>query len=983
MSIKVVQPSKVHALLVFASVAMIAAIACFLPTSVNAEEPREVERASTGNAKSFGRSASLPRPSSMALGAYQNVMHEFLRGQKYKQLGWQIDKGVRDTGPFIRKWNYGTHHTVRIFYSPEMMDWLTTDRQGAIPDGAVIVKEQYGKNPAAAFEDMTEDELWDHLVAWTVMIKDSQGSYDGWFWANPMKDGSKDKIENHQFPFHTKEAGFGMYCIRCHAVTESPGALKEYTFSSLRNVEGYPGHPVLFRVDKSWLEKAEEAGGNGGENEDSGGHMRCLNPIEPSKCPTHRSAQFLSFYKSITEQTKESIKKLPPVTHDIVVRAPTDQVSDQAFITSNQCMSCHAGLLGEYGPVMFVHTEDTSKYVNGTSKYSGKGIDYSPYGEWRWSPMGLAGRDPIFYAQMDTELALLEEEFADQPDKHKMISENLVQTCLRCHGAMGKHQFDLDHQAAGDTNAKFGLEHVYEANGAFEKQDRNHMYGALARDGISCAICHRMQPRPKPKGDVRSYLEHYLETSITGNFFLGPPGELYGPYKNEEISTYPMEHGIGFKPKHSEYIKSSRMCGTCHTVNLPIVDYPFHDGETRNELADSESIPELREFHHHVEQATYLEWLNSGYENELTDKNPNAQSCQDCHMSKNLKSLEYPEVSIDNIQTQVAIIQDTSYPDAENLAAHENIKVRTRDSYSRHNFSGLNMFLVEMFNQFDEELGVQKVDYMTGTEQIPHAKDNFLLTATEKTAEINVDLKVSGDRQVDASVFVKSKVGHRFPSGVGFRRAFLEVVAMDESGKVVWGSGQTNGLGILVDGAGKPLKTEFLEADESGVQQYQKHHQVIDRQDQAQIYETLLHNRSGKFTTSFIHGCETIKDNRLLPWGWSETGPDPSRFKGEFLKATLPRGQAADDPEYRDGSGTDRTLYRITLPKGIDTSTITVRATLYYQSIPPYFLRTIFKTAPESKAAQRLHYICSNLDLVDTPMEDWKLKVVSQEKTIR
>ena len=42
----------------------------------------------------------------MPIGEFQELLHEFLRGQQYKQLGWQVDKGVRDTGPFIRNWNY-------------------------------------------------------------------------------------------------------------------------------------------------------------------------------------------------------------------------------------------------------------------------------------------------------------------------------------------------------------------------------------------------------------------------------------------------------------------------------------------------------------------------------------------------------------------------------------------------------------------------------------------------------------------------------------------------------------------------------------------------------------------------------------------------------------------------------------------------------------------------------------------------------------
>ena len=135
---------------------------------------------------------------------------------------------------------------------------------------------------------------------------------------------------------------------------------------------------------------------------------------------------------------------------------------------------------------------------------------------------------------------------------------------------MGKRQFDLDHRAA---SAKFSLDHVHAVAGPDEHPgDGDSQYGALARDGVSCAVCHRMQPRPQPADDHRPYLQFFLETSITGNFHLGPQGEIYGPFKDNEIAPYAMEHATGLKPKHSEFLKSSQLCGTCHTVVLPTVD---------------------------------------------------------------------------------------------------------------------------------------------------------------------------------------------------------------------------------------------------------------------------------------------------------------------------------------------------------------------------------------------------------------------------
>ena len=50
--------------------------------------------------------------------------------------------------------------------------------------------------------------------------------------------------------------------------------------------------------------------------------------------------------------------------------------------------------------------------------------------------------------------------------------------------------------------------------------------------------------------------------------------------------------------------------------------------------------------------------------------------------------------------------------------------------------------------------------------------------------------------RVSARVTVISKVGHKFPSGVGFRRAFLEFNVLDVNNKVLWSSGRTNGAGV-------------------------------------------------------------------------------------------------------------------------------------------------------------------------------------------
>ena len=103
-----------------------------------------------------------------------------------------------------------------------------------------------------------------------------------------------------------------------------------------------------------------------------------------------------------------------------------------------------------------------------------------------------------------------------------------------------------------------------------------------------------------------------------------------------------------------------------------------------------------------------------------------------------------------------------------------------------------------------------------------------------------------------------------------------------------------------------------------------------------------------------------------------------------YLKATQPDGEAVDDPDYQDGrAGTDRLTYLIRLPAGVNARGCTVRATLYYQSIPPYYLDDRFRDVPGGAATKRLYYLTSNLNLAGTPVENWKLKVATADTPVR
>ena len=99
-----------------------------------------------------GKESGLPLPSSFLpnkLPSFQGELKSFLTLGTYRHLNWCEDKGLRDTGPYVNSTSYGVHPTVKIYYSPAVVNWLLRKNpDDVIPDGAMIVKEQYAA-PAA------------------------------------------------------------------------------------------------------------------------------------------------------------------------------------------------------------------------------------------------------------------------------------------------------------------------------------------------------------------------------------------------------------------------------------------------------------------------------------------------------------------------------------------------------------------------------------------------------------------------------------------------------------------------------------------------------------------------------------------------------------------------------------------------------------------------------------------------------------------
>ena len=283
----------------------------------------------TGTTSSTAGSSGLPLPSALPSKLYEEKLYTFIGSRKYVDLGWTKDKTIRDTGPFQNGVYYGTHPAVRVYYSPEVITWLKSERVGVLPDGAMIIKEMF-QPPAARYTGRVDTIV---PTQWTIIVRDSVGSKDGWYWSyfssNP--DGSDPPVpqapDNDDFPFNYQNSGFGLYCVRCHASADNT-----LTFASTENIEGFPGRPQVYAVDNSWISRPAD-GPVPHINDDNQPEETSPAVLEALK-EGAVDQEFLDYFNQFPPSTRSEIQSIPPTTTDHVVAQ-----SHRDFFTSDQCMS--------------------------------------------------------------------------------------------------------------------------------------------------------------------------------------------------------------------------------------------------------------------------------------------------------------------------------------------------------------------------------------------------------------------------------------------------------------------------------------------------------------------------------------------------------------------------------------------------------------------------------------------------------------------
>ena len=673
------------------------------------------------------------------------MFRDFVRNQEYAdELDWNRDLNWRMTGPYLGMFGFGdffgVHSSaVRIYYSPEVIKWLCDGRVGSIPDGAMIIKEQHPIDediPITTVDGCMEITADLIPTSWTTYIKNNSASFDGWYQGSirsesdvvpeplwnignpPILDATAitdpDFFANTGNPPAFRDPGwypagylfitdenvdgatknpdiawvyneYGNFCINCHA-----SATSESTFSTLVNVIT-PGTQFLqFSPDlanligsnflgdlhlpqRVALEFLQSLDGQGFE--------------DPFTAPLQEpTEEFLEFYDQIPPVSFETAweTRLPAETYDHQVAF--EEGPDQ-FLTSDQCIGCHdATFFNLFLPNMILSEEQPDG--------STKRFNLSPYAEWKASPLGQAGRDPIFFAQVESETNFFSDTGLAGLEDPKICIET---TCLHCHGVMGQRQFQIDTEGQDDEGCidLFGVPPLPEvpvgaplsadAVAQWPGADNTELqrYGSLARDGISCTVCHHIVDEG-----------FGTENIYTGNFITGPPDEIYGPFRS--VVTRPMWNAIGIVPEFGSQIKEADLCGTCHNILLPIVT---NQGD-------------LLGFSY--EQTTHLEWLNSDY----APGRRLSETCQGCHMPTTFhgKDLEF----------KIANIEDDTLPPVQNRLPDSEIRLRERSEYARHTLHGLNVFLNEMFQEFPLILGARQIDFMSGV-----ATELPLITARE------------------------------------------------------------------------------------------------------------------------------------------------------------------------------------------------------------------------------------------------------------
>jgi hypothetical protein len=383
----------------------------------------------------------------------------------------------------------------------------------------------------------------------------------------------------------------------------------------------------------------------------------------------------------------------------------------EIFATSDQCLACHNGLR------------------------TPSGEDVSIGASWRASMMANSSRDPYWQAAVRREVL-------DHPKAIDAIQDE----CAICHMPMSRTEARL----GGRRGRVFA--HL-STNDEGDRADR------LARDGVSCALCHQITD--SNFGASESFTGGYVVSTHTKDPTKDPRA-MFGPFKIERGMTTIMRSATGFQPTEGLHVRQSELCATCHTLVTKALG---SNGEVIGELP---------------EQMPFREWQHSAHAGER-------RSCQSCHMP--LVEEETPIASV--------------------LGA-------PRDGFARHTFVGGNAFMQRMLKRYRDELRV-----LATPEQLDVTIAATVANLQKTSAELSIERAERVDARLSADVLVRNLTGHKLPTGYPSRRAWLHLTVRDRGERVVFESGAMGVNGAIAGNdndtdpiAVEPHYTEIRSSDQ-------------------------------------------------------------------------------------------------------------------------------------------------------------------------
>lgn len=386
---------------------------------------------------------------------------------------------------------------------------------------------------------------------------------------------------------------------------------------------------------------------------------------------------------------------------------------------------------------------------------------------------------------------------------------------------------------------------------------KEHPHYDLAVDGVSCAVCHQIPENPA--GDFRHSGDLAINLDLSASERL-----IYGAFPIDEQNVMLMRTSSGFTAVQSEHIRESEVCATCHELYL-------------NYIKEDSTLSSGDELFY--EQTPYSEWLASSFVEK--------SSCQNCHM-----------------------------PTAEGAAPISNITPQNLyEPFARHTFTGGNVFMLNLFGEFSDELGFP--GSIAALDQNIARTEELL---QKETATLAVSAPEHQDDMLTFEVEIEVLTGHKFPTSFPSRRTWLHVTVSDAQGNMIFESGGYDETGEI-----------FGNANDENPESYEPHYDLISSPDQVQIYEPIMKNESGGVTTYQMLATGYLKDNRLLPDGFDKQNPPP-------VSSVI--GEAMQDPTFTGGS--DALRYQVQTNGA--SGPFTVQVELLYQSVGYRWAKNVLET---------------------------------------